>query len=252
LTELADKAEMLDAAKAKRFKQLQAGLDELAKEPEHDSSQRTYIQALLQRIEDVKTPEKVAELLLLRAETALSEVINAEGCTAAKLVRKPAEKSKAEKKQSSLQQLTAVLDLLQLQRDEQAASNSLDSSLFSQESAMVAELTQEVSLSNVNDTAQIKASMAYMSQEAGSVRLFRQSLGQVTMDKRVAKAIAEGPENPGPFNPEGLTIKALTQMQHLSPHYLHRFVGFVDTLLNLQQLQEQAANGKTKAVAKKK
>ncbi len=55
--------------------------------------------------------------------------------------------------------------------------------------------------------------------------------------KLVAQLIAQGPENPGPLNPHTLSIKALSHMRDLSPHYLYRFISYIDTLLWLDKTE---------------
>ena len=58
-------------------------------------------------------------------------------------------------------------------------------------------------------------------------------------EKLVAQLIAQGPENPGPLNPHTLAIKALSHMRDLSPHYLYRFISYIDTLLWLDKTQSR-------------
>jgi hypothetical protein len=62
-------------------------------------------------------------------------------------------------------------------------------------------------------------------------------------EKRIELAIAEGPESPGPLNPQMLAIKALTIMRDISPQYLNRYVSYLDTLFWVEQL-DTAANNK--------
>jgi len=71
--------------------------------------------------------------------------------------------------------------------------------------------------------------------ELKSVRLFRESQEQLNSDKLVRRAIKEGPENPGPINPHMLAIRSLSTMQSLSPHYLKRFVSYIDTIFWLEE-----------------
>ncbi|WP_414729298.1 DUF2894 domain-containing protein [Zhongshania aliphaticivorans] len=60
-------------------------------------------------------------------------------------------------------------------------------------------------------------------------------------EKRVELAIAEGPESPGPLNPQMLAIKALSIMRDISPHYLNRYVAYLDTLFWVEQLDTAAS-----------
>jgi len=75
--------------------------------------------------------------------------------------------------------------------------------------------------------------------ELKSVRLFRAHQEKVISDKLVMQAIKEGPENPGPINPHMLAIRSLTTMQDLSPHYLKRFVSYIDTVFWLEEANEK-------------
>jgi hypothetical protein len=86
--------------------------------------------------------------------------------------------------------------------------------------------------------------------ELKSVGRFRESLLKRNADKLVTQAIENAPENPGPLNPQILVIHSLATMRDLSPHYMHRFVSYIDTLLWLEQANKQtesAAANKTGA-----
>lgn len=74
--------------------------------------------------------------------------------------------------------------------------------------------------------------------ELKSVRHFRQSLEKISIEKLVARALKEVPEDAGPLNPQMLVIRSLTTMRELSPQYLNRFVSYMDTLLWLEQADE--------------
>lgn len=74
--------------------------------------------------------------------------------------------------------------------------------------------------------------------ELTAVRGFRESWLKRIFDKRVAQAILEGPENPGPLNPDMLLVKSLSAMRALSPHYLYRYLAWLDTLLWLEKAGE--------------
>lgn len=90
--------------------------------------------------------------------------------------------------------------------------------------------------------------------ELDSVRLFRESLVKLNSDQLVTRVISEGPESPGPLNPQGLVIKSLATMRELSPDYLNRFVSYIDTLLWLEQAgaKPKSAKRKKKSVKTKK
>jgi hypothetical protein len=69
--------------------------------------------------------------------------------------------------------------------------------------------------------------------ESTRVRQFRQQLRQISVQKRVSKAIAKAPQNAGPINSHMLVLRALGLMRDISPDYLNRFMTHVDTLLCL-------------------
>ncbi|MEC8427979.1 MAG: DUF2894 domain-containing protein, partial [Pseudomonadota bacterium] len=75
----------------------------------------------------------------------------------------------------------------------------------------------------------------------------RESWAKLNAEKLVMRSINEGPENAGPLNPHYLAIRSLSNMRDLSPHYLNRFVAYMETLLWL----EKAAAKKTKTKRKK-
>jgi len=70
--------------------------------------------------------------------------------------------------------------------------------------------------------------------ELKTIRRLRESWEQYNAEQVVAQGIKEGPENPGPINPHMLAIRSLTAMSELSPHYLKRFIAYVDTLFWLE------------------
>ncbi|MEF8733096.1 MAG: DUF2894 domain-containing protein [Candidatus Accumulibacter meliphilus] len=76
--------------------------------------------------------------------------------------------------------------------------------------------------------------------ESTSARQLRELLDKHGSDKRVKRAISEGPEAPGPLNPQALAIRSLATLRELSPDYLSRFVAYADTLLWLEQAGEKS------------
>lgn len=65
------------------------------------------------------------------------------------------------------------------------------------------------------------------------VAQFRQQLGKMSVQKQVTQAISQAPQNAGPINSHMLVLRSLGLMRDLSPDYLNRFMGYVDTLLFL-------------------
>ncbi len=82
--------------------------------------------------------------------------------------------------------------------------------------------------------------------ELKSIRLFRQSRLQRYADDLLNQSIDLKPENPGPLNPQMLSIRSLSHMRDLSPHYLNRFVAYIDTLVWLEQFEEAPKTAKGK------
>ncbi len=71
-------------------------------------------------------------------------------------------------------------------------------------------------------------------------------------DSLVERALAEAPEDPGPLNPQMLSIKALSHMRDLSPQYLNRFVSYVDTMIWLEKSQEGLHSKNAKAKGRRR
>ena len=76
--------------------------------------------------------------------------------------------------------------------------------------------------------------------ESPRIRQFRKQLGQISVQKQVSQAMAQAPLNAGPINSHMLVLRSLGLMREVSPDYLNRFMGYVDTLLFL----EHAGQGK--------
>lgn len=90
-------------------------------------------------------------------------------------------------------------------------------------------------------------------QESQRVRQFRRQLRQISVQKRVSKAIAQAPQNAGPINSHMLVLRALDLMRAHAPGYLQRFMTQVDTLLSLQDAEQQRdATGKPASARVKK
>lgn len=77
-----------------------------------------------------------------------------------------------------------------------------------------------------------------------SMKHFRESMKHFNIDKIISRAINEGLQNPGPLNPQLLAIKSLTQMRDLSPAYLRRFAGYIETMLWLEKNAAKLSNTK--------
>ncbi len=79
--------------------------------------------------------------------------------------------------------------------------------------------------------------------ELQSLTYFRRTWSKLKLDRQLAHAFAQAPENAGPLNSHFLVLQSLRQMRALSPDYLEQFVSYVDALLWL----EQADGGRAQA-----
>jgi len=82
--------------------------------------------------------------------------------------------------------------------------------------------------------------------EPKSIRLYRESWVKRSSDSLITKSINDGPETPGPLNPQGLVIRYLASMRDLSPEYVNRYISYIETLLWLEQASDSFKPGKPK------
>ena len=75
--------------------------------------------------------------------------------------------------------------------------------------------------------------------ELSSIHYFRELRVRRNAEKLATQAIREIPEGAGPLNSQKLIVQSLASMRDLSPHYLNRFVAYIDTLLWLEQADEK-------------
>jgi hypothetical protein len=83
------------------------------------------------------------------------------------------------------------------------------------------------------------------------VAQFRQQLGKINVQKQVTQAIAQAPQNAGPINSHMLVLRSLSLMRDLSPDYLNRFMGYVDTLFFLDSAETVKVTPKKAVTASK-
>ncbi len=76
--------------------------------------------------------------------------------------------------------------------------------------------------------------------ELKSVRDFRATWSRLSVDKQVAQAMEQAPENAGPLNSHHLVLRSLALMRDASPEYLDRFMSYMDTLLRLDQAEKES------------
>ena len=73
--------------------------------------------------------------------------------------------------------------------------------------------------------------------ELRSARRFRETWERLGAEQAVVQASHRAPENAGPLNSHMLTLRTLSLMSELSPHYLRRFLSSAETLLWMEQAQ---------------
>lgn len=71
--------------------------------------------------------------------------------------------------------------------------------------------------------------------ELKSVRHFRATWAKLSVERQLAAALAQAPENAGPLNSHRLALRALERMHEISPDYLARFMSYAEGLLWLAQ-----------------
>ncbi|HEY0060741.1 MAG TPA: DUF2894 domain-containing protein [Telluria sp.] len=69
--------------------------------------------------------------------------------------------------------------------------------------------------------------------ELKTVRESRAAWARMSVEKHLALAMKQAPQNAGPINSHMLVLRSLAMMQTISPDYLSRMVSYVDTLLCL-------------------
>lgn len=134
----------------------------------------------------------------------------------------------------------AILTSLLATSREDAASDKMPTTFDEVLQHELASLLRELGEDDLSASANSSPSPL---KELNAVRGFRESWLKRNFDKRVAQAISEGPENPGPLNPDMLIVKSLSAMRTLSPSYLYRYIAWLDTLLWLEKAGETLSNG---------
>ena len=89
--------------------------------------------------------------------------------------------------------------------------------------------------SAMDESLDIDSVQGFGQNEQSAIHHFREALVKRNADKLVTKLINEIPKDAGPLNPQKLIVQSLASMRDLSPHYLNRFVAYIDTLLWLEK-----------------
>lgn len=77
--------------------------------------------------------------------------------------------------------------------------------------------------------------------ELKTLGYFRATWTRLNADRQLTQSLAKVPENAGPLNSHNLVHRSLLLMRELSPAYLHRLMGYVDTLMWAEQAQASIA-----------
>jgi hypothetical protein len=86
--------------------------------------------------------------------------------------------------------------------------------------------------------------------ELASARRFRQAWQASRTVQQVEQALERRPANAGPLNSHALVLQALALMRDLSPEYLRRFLGHVESLQWLEQAREAQPAARPRAAVK--
>jgi Protein of unknown function (DUF2894) len=176
-----------------------------------------YIESLLCKAE--KAEGRLASLLEDKVRTALSsyrEQLEQECKAPAGQGRRP---------DSGLRDLIALLNEHH-SNDEDPNLAPLEHTLRQQELELAGEIARQAP-----DALQQAQSGQ---EELRAARRFQSAMVRQNADKVVTQALAEIPEACGPLNPQRLATRSLQTMRDLSPHYLSRFVSYIDTLFWLE------------------
>lgn len=87
--------------------------------------------------------------------------------------------------------------------------------------------------------------------ELKTVRESRASWARMSVDKQLAKAMDQAPQNAGPINSHMLILRSLAMMRDISPDYLSHIVTYIDTLVSLDPGETETPVKKKKAVTTK-
>ena len=80
--------------------------------------------------------------------------------------------------------------------------------------------------------------------ELKSLRYFRSTWSALSVDRQLAQALAQGPENAGPLNSHRLVLRSLQLMRDVAPNYLQRFMSYADALLWLERAEASGTPAK--------
>ena len=144
-------------------------------------------------------------------------------------------RSKPNEKIRSLSALTVYISTLEPIAKERTDLGSFDDILRQQEQRLLQGVGD---VSGVDKSGSGEASDISSQGEPNAIYHLRDALVKRNADKLVTQLVDDIPEDAGPLNPQKLIVKSLSSMRDLSPHYLNRFVAYIDTLLWLEEAGE--------------
>lgn len=85
--------------------------------------------------------------------------------------------------------------------------------------------------------------------ELKALRLHRSGWTRLRTGQQLSRSLAKVPDNPGPLNSHLLVLRALQQLQQLSPDYLQSFMAYAEALLWVDQANSAAPPAAGKAAS---
>ena len=183
---------------------------------DRDPVRLRYIESLLHRAET--SQGRLAEILQEKTSKAMADYRQA----AASVQRHGRHKPGG----GPLRELNRLLETLRQEQDDPHIP-PLEEAMRQQELELVDAIAAQTNHSSHG--------MHARQEELKAARRFHAAMVRLNADKVVNRALEEVPESAGPLNPQRLATRSLTAMRDLSPHYLSRFVSYIDTLFWLEQ-----------------
>lgn len=187
-----------------------------------DPVRMRYIESLLLKAE--KRGGKLGDILEGKARAAIADYRE-------QYSDKAPEETQSLKHNSPLRELNQLLDEMRQGEDDPRAA-PLEAALRQQELELADNISQQAQPGQKNLPAR--------REELKAARRFHSAMVELNADKVVTQALEEIPEACGPLNPQRLATRSLETMRDLSPHYLSRFVSYIDTLFWLEHAERSA------------
>ncbi|MEH6585672.1 MAG: DUF2894 domain-containing protein [Halioglobus sp.] len=186
---------------------------------DRDPVRLRYIESLLLKAEE--RGGKLGDILQEKVRTAI-------GNYREQYSDKAPKETQSLKPNSPLRELNQILDEMRQGEDDPRAA-PLEAALRQQELELANNISQQAQPGQKNLPAR--------REELKAARRFHSAMVELNADKVVTQALEEIPEECGPLNPQRLATRSLETMRDLSPHYLSRFVSYIDTLFWLEQAE---------------